>query len=296
MPRPILAFALSLILAGCGASTDAAGPAADGDTDYADAMAAEHADETPAATAATAPAPSAEVSGEAVTYATLDGKAIAGYLARPTAGAAGGKAPGVLMIHEWWGLNDNIRAMARRMAGEGYVTLAVDLYEGEVASDPGRARELIGTVDPARAVENLRQARAYLTGAGGAADSVGVIGWCFGGGWALRTGLALGEEIDAVVMYYGQPITDPEELAELQAPLLGIFGGQDSGIPLEAVNAMSNALGKLHKPVEIVVYPQAGHAFANPSGERYRPEDAESAWERTIDELRHSLSPGPEAQ
>jgi carboxymethylenebutenolidase len=190
-------------------------------------------------------------------------------------------APAVIVIHEWWGLNDNVETMARMLAHEGYAALAVDLYGGEAAGDPEGARALMQKVmdDPAPAKDNLRQAHAYLTGTLGA-PRTGVIGWCFGGGWSLQTALLL-PELDAAVMYYGRVVTDQEELRALRAPLLGLFGAEDQGIPVDGVRAMEAALGELGKDATVVVYPGAGHAFANPSGTRYQPEAAKDAWART---------------
>jgi carboxymethylenebutenolidase len=121
---------------------------------------------------------------------------------------------------------------------------------------------------------------------------VGVIGWCFGGGWSLRSALLLGEAVDAAVVFYGQPITDPQRLAALEAPLLGIFGGQDSSIPVADVRRLESTLRELGKTAEVHVYEEAGHAFANPSGERYVPEAARQAWEETLAFLGEHLEGG----
>jgi carboxymethylenebutenolidase len=134
---------------------------------------------------------------------------------------------------------------------------------------------------PARLVENLRQAHAYLT-TKGAATKVGVVGWCFGGGWALETALQLGDGIDAAVMYYGRTQSDPKALAPLRAPLLGLFGGKDEGIPVDGVRQMEHELVKQGKNATIVIYPEADHAFANPTGNRYLAGPATDAWERTL--------------
>jgi carboxymethylenebutenolidase len=257
---------------------------AGGDTQepsHTDRMAAEHAGDHPVAGAAAdvEEPPASEVVTERVVYATVGGKEVTGYLARP-AGSAGGH-PGVIVIHEWWGLNDNVETMARMLAHEGYAALAVDLYGGEAAGDPEGARALMQKVmdDPAPAKDNLRQAHAYLTRKLGA-PRTGVIGWCFGGGWSLQTALLL-PELDAAVMYYGRVVTDQDELRALRAPLLGLFGAEDQGIPVDGVRAMEAALGELGKDVTIVVYPGAGHAFANPSGTRYQADAAKDAWAKT---------------
>lgn len=264
------------------ATAHGAALAADDVHDHAAKMHHEHAGETPGATAAAATAPAAAVSGENVVYAQLGGTPVTGYLARPEAGS--GALPGLIVIQEWWGLNDNIRAMARRFAGEGYVALAVDLYEGTQAdnSDAAYAAMNQAMEKPDRLLDNLRQAHAYLRETAGA-TKIGVVGWCFGGGWSLRTALELGDGIDAAVMYYGRTVDDPEQLRRLSAPLLGLFGGQDRGIPVAGVRAMENELEALGKPVTIVVYPDADHAFANPSGQRYDEAAATDAWKRATE-------------
>lgn len=255
------------------------------DAEYADAMSKEHADETPTPSGAADGEPAGEVTSETVTYATVDGNEVQGYLARP---AGMDDAPGLIVIHEWWGLNDNVRKMADKLAGEGYTALAVDLYNGASADSPEKARELVQSVDDDLAHQNLRQAYAYLTDKAGAGH-VGTIGWCFGGGWSLKTALLMPEEIDATVIYYGRLVTDSERLATLDMPILGLFGAEDTGIPVSSVREFEQALQELDKNVEIHVYDGAGHAFANPSGSRYQEEAATKAWAETTDFLASHL-------
>jgi carboxymethylenebutenolidase len=189
----------------------------------------------------------------------------------------------VLVIHEWWGLNDHIRTMARRLADAGYLALAVDLYEGEVAEDRDTARKLVTRAreQTERGEENLSQALAYLRAELGA-EKVGVIGWCFGGGWSLATALNEPDGIDATVIYYGRLVTDEAELAVLDSPILGIFGALDEGIPVATVREFEAALDSLGKEASIHVYEGANHAFANPTGTRYQAEAAADAWARTL--------------
>ena len=165
----------------------------------------------------------------------------------------------------------------------------MDLYGGEAAQTPERARELMmqAMQAPEATEANLRAAAEYLQRAG--SPRLGVIGWCFGGGWSLRTALAMPGAIDAAVVYYGQPITEADRLEKLDAPLLGLFGGADQGIPVEKVREMEAKLRELGKDATIVVYPGAGHAFANPSGTTYDPAVAAEAWERTRDFLARQL-------
>lgn len=257
---------------GCGGSTE---------SDYADRMATEHAGDRPVPSGAASVEPAAAIEEQTVEYATVDGQPVQGFLARP-AGAEGG-GPAIIVIQEWWGLNDNIRAMARRLAGEGYTALAVDLYQGQVAEDPERARELMSQSmerEP-QLEDNLRQAYDYLVRETGA-TKVASIGWCFGGGWSLRTALMLRKNIAACVVYYGHLPTDKETLSALGSPLIGFFGAEDGGIPVDTVHAFEQTLGELGKDAEIHIYPGADHAFANPSGTRYNAEAAEDAWNKTL--------------
>ncbi len=158
-----------------------------------------------------------------------------------------------------------------------------DYAERIVAADRDQARALMqaAMADPEAAKDNLRQAYRFLTGQG--AGKVGSIGWCFGGGWSLQTALALPGELDAAVIYYGRVITDRDQLATLTTPILGHFGSEDQGIPIDGVREFEKLLGELGKEASIHVYQGANHAFANPSGTRYDAEAAEQAWQRTLE-------------
>ncbi len=251
----------------------------------ANRIAAEHRNDQPLATAATTE-PAVPITIKQVEYATVNGKTVTGYLARPE---AMGQFPGLLTIHEWWGLNNNIQAMTRRLAGEGYTVLAVDLYSGKTAESPGNARQLVQTVmqNQKAAQSNLQQAYEYLANER-QAPAIGVIGWCFGGGWALQTALLL-PKLDAAVIYYGELVTDSQALKKLETPVLGIFGAKDQGIPVESVRSFETALKSLGKTAEIYIYENAGHAFANSSGDRYVPEAAADAWQKTTGFLNQHL-------
>lgn len=248
-------------------------------------------------------APSANVTAEragldtrSVDYATLGGQPVAGYMARPA--EAEGPLPALIVIHEWWGLNEPVRAMTRRLAAAGYVALAVDLYGGRTAAEAQRARRLMqqAMARAERLEQNLRQA-VYFLEVMPSTGRIGSIGWCFGGGWSLRTALLLPRVLDAAVIYYGRLVTDRDALAPLEVPLQGHFGADDGAIPLERVRSFERTLTALDKRHEIHVYEDAGHAFANPSGERYVEAAADLAWERTLAFLRRNLrheAGGPE--
>lgn len=261
------------------------------DAGYLAAMTALHASDTPVASPIAEIAPRQPVTGRDVVYATVGGKPVRGYLAQPK--TVKGALPAVIVIHEWWGLNDNIRHMADRLAGEGYTALAVDLYNGQSANAPAQARAMMKKVlaDTDAAESNLKQAYAYLHDIAHA-PRIGVIGWCFGGGWSLQTALMLPDRIAATVMYYGRPVDNVAALSKLKMPLIGFFGEEDRGITVADVNAFQRALKQAHVNAEIHEYPGAGHAFANPSGQNYRPAAANDAWRRTVAFLDRYLQPG----
>jgi len=263
-------------------------PDGGGDDTITDEMADEHEGEEPTATEAAEMEPSQPVTTRQVDYATLDGDAVTGYYAEPE--KFEGELPGLMVIQEWWGLNDNIRKMTERLAGEGYRALAVDLYEGQVAREADRAQELMQQAmqDKQRLQQNIRQAHQYLDQKVGAPD-IGVVGWCFGGGWSLQTALMLPDKIDATVIYYGQLVTDREQLEKLDMPVLGLFGADDEAIPPEQVEQFESTLEELDKEARIHIYEEAGHAFANPSGERYNADAATDAWKKTVEFLNEHL-------
>ncbi len=223
--------------------------------------------------------PKYAVSGTDVIYTA----GITGYYARPTDTKA---YPGVVMIHEWWGLNEHIKQMARELAGQGYQVLAVDLHKGQVATTPDEARQLTGSLDQDEARANLRAAVAYLRSNN--ASRIASLGWCFGGGQSLQLALS-GEELDATIVYYGSLVTDTTELSAIDWPVLGVFGDQDQSIPVERVQAFETALDVNGTPNEIYIYDGVGHAFANPSGANYAPDETKDAWTKTLEFLARTL-------
>jgi len=297
MPRwgQLFAVALSMVLffQACGSSnTSTVAPSSgavtseqaggeSGQSSTMENLVNEHSGDVPNPTPVALAEPTVPVVGEDIVYATVDGQSVKGYLAQPEA-SVGQALPAIIAIHEWWGLNDNIRATSRRLAGEGYTVLALDLYGGKVANDPATARDLTRTVtdNPGSAQDNIAQAAQFLTEQYDAPE-IGSIGWCFGGNWSLRTGLLL-PDLDAMAIYYGQLILAPEALDGLDMPVIGFFGEDDSSIPVEDVENFEQILNDLGKTASINLYPGVGHAFANPSGNNYNPEAAEDAWEKTM--------------
>ncbi len=215
------------------------------------------------------------------------------YLARPETRAADKPLPGLILIHEWYGLNDWVKQQAVRFAERGYVALAVDLYRGEVATDGEHAHELMRGLPDERAVADLQAAFDWLSKHeavrgrandaaasskdGSNASKIGAIGWCMGGGFALK--LAIAEpRLDAAVICYGRPVTDVEQLKKIKCPLLGIWGATDRGIDVEP---FKKALDDAKVKATHHVYPGAGHAFLNENNKRgYNKEQAEKAWKQ----------------
>lgn len=197
-----------------------------------------------------------------------------------------GKYPGVVMIHEWWGLNSNIKDMAKELAKEGYRVLAVDLF-GRVATTPDEARAQTTGLDQVKALENLKAAAKFLKQNG--ASKVASLGWCFGGKQSVELAIS-GEKLDATVVYYGSGLaTTTDKLQAIKWPVLGIFGDQDQAIPIATVRAFETSLNTLGITNEIYIYPGVGHAFANPSGMNYAPEETKDAWAKTLAFLEKNL-------
>ncbi|MEZ0269978.1 MAG: dienelactone hydrolase family protein [Nitrososphaeraceae archaeon] len=215
-----------------------------------------------------------------------------GYLVYPSAsnenksGNNNGTLPAVVMIHENKGLNDHIKNMANLLARNGYVVLAVDLFKGEVTTDRNRSSELTQYIrdNPDIATANLQSAVKYLASLPNVnADKIASLGWCFGGAQSLQ--LALNSQdhpLAATVIYYGRLITDNATLAKIKWPVLGIFGDQDSSIPVDTVKAFESALNSNNIPNEIYIFKGVGHAFANPSGDNYAPTETKDAWDKTL--------------
>lgn len=224
------------------------------------------------------------VETETVEY--LDGTT--GYLARPV---GEGPFPALVLIHEWWGLNDNIRDLAFAFAQQGYMALAVDLYEGQVATTPEEAGALAGAVrgDVDTAFTNLESAVSYLKARTDVdPTSLASVGWCFGGGWAYEMAKNdLG--IDASVMYYGRFSPD-DDLSMMRADILGHFGEDDRSIAVDDVIQFQANLATLDGDHAVFIYPNAGHAFANEDNEEaYNEEAAKTAWTRTLEFLKREL-------
>ena len=227
-----------------------------------------------------------------------------GYLVYPTSisqlgdnsnvSANNNKLPAVVMIHEWWGLNENIKDMAETLAKEGFVVLAVDLYEGQVANTTDLAQFLVSKIreNPSESIKNLQHAVRYLASLENVNPSkIASLGWCFGGGQSLQLALNTEPEypLAATIIYYGNLVSDPESISKIKGPVLGIFGDQDQSISVDSVKQFEEALNTKGIPNQIYVYKGVGHAFANPSGDNYAPQETQDAWEKTVSFLKNYL-------
>lgn len=211
-----------------------------------------------------------------------------GHMARPD---GDGPFPAVVVIQEWWGLDDHIKGVADRLAHEGFAALAPDLYRGKVVQEPDDARKLSMELDREQAIKDIQGAVDYLVSQPSVSPKLaGVVGFCMGG--ALAAGMSyMGERVGAVVVFYGGRgfPTNDKEYKKVSAPLLGLFGEDDKGIPIEKVNEIEKKLKEHGKTHEIVIYPGAGHAFFNDERESYRKETAADAWARTLGWFRRYL-------
>ena len=180
--------------------------------------------------------------------------------------------PGLILIHEWWGLNDNIKEFARSFARLGYVALAVDLYNGRSAGTPEtEVRQNL----PA-AFENLTHAVEYLRGLPEVVgDRLASVGWCFGGGWSYE--MARNDMgVRASVMYCGR-FSQDDDFSKMRALILGNFGEEDRAISVDSVREFQATVKTLNGDHGIYIYPNAGHAFANSDSANYNAEAAELA-------------------
>ncbi|MGB8474357.1 MAG: dienelactone hydrolase family protein [Candidatus Acidiferrum sp.] len=212
---------------------------------------------------------------------------VSGYLALPE---GHGRHPALVVIHEWWGLNDQIKGEARKLASQGYVALAVDLYRGKVATTPEEAHELMRGVPDDRGIRDLKAAYAYLASRRDVeANKIGSVGWCMGGGWSIQ--LAMNEpKLAACIVNYGSLPTEASSIEKIKAPVLGNFGADDRGITPDSVHAFDAAMKAAGKSVDVKIYEGAGHAFENPNNKQgYRPEATADAWARMTAFLKKTL-------
>ncbi len=215
------------------------------------------------------------------TYSGSNGQELIGYLAQPE---GAGPHPAVLLIHEWWGLNEGMTILANALAAEGYVVLAPDAYRGRVTAQFPRALWLRLTTPEEQVFADVDAALAYLM----SLDNVDTtrlasMGFCFGGGHSLQLGMRQSENLALTIIYYGAVVTDEELLRPLTdgQPVLGVFGEEDQSIAVADVLEFETALNTLAIPNEITIYEGVGHAFL--TEENYnQPGAAMDAWQQTL--------------
>lgn len=241
--------------------------------------------EAPAAT------PEASESGDDVplveqnlAYGEAGNENLIGYLVMPADAVE--PLPGIIVIHGEGGLDEETRELTRRLASERYIALAVDLYASVSAEDPPDAAARVGALlrQSEATLGNIHQANDYLTKYA-FVPSVAVIGMAAGGSWALRAGIAMPDEVDGIIMYYGQIITESAALGQITAPLLGHFAGLDEAIPAADARFFRTRLRDEGKRGEIMIYPNARAGFANTSSPAYDAAAAAEAWQRTVEFL-----------
>lgn len=202
------------------------------------------------------------------------------YLAQPE---GEGPFPALIVIHEWWGLNDWVKGNAEHFAKQGYVALAIDLYRGGVAASSDEAHELMRGVPEDRAARDLKAADAFLkTLTSVKKDRIGSIGWCMGGGYSLAAALNV-RSLAACVICYGRLVTENDEIEKIPCPVLGIFGEDDRGITPESVREFEEVSSRAGRQVRTMIYPGAGHGFMNPNNKAgYRDSSATDAWKQIL--------------
>jgi len=218
---------------------------------------------------------------------------ISGYLVNPnnasTTDTNNSKLPAIIMIHEWWGLNQQIKNEADKLANEGFVVLAIDLFNGKVASTPSEAMKITKTANENQTemISNMKSAVNYLKNLDNVdSTKIASIGWCFGGGQSLQLALNSGNDpLAATIIYYGNLVDDKNNISKIKWPVLGFFGGLDNSIPINQVNQFRDSLNSNNVTNEIYIYENVGHAFANPTGDNYAPNETKDAWNKTIEFL-----------
>ena len=238
----------------------------------------DHKHDSPVTTKAAMRAPESDTRSSEVIYGQTGEQQHKGYLSQPENKKV---KSGLIVIHEWWGLNEDIHLMADQLAGLGYHSLAVDLYDGKSADGVREAFQLSTGLSKNEdaALANLKEAYDYLTDELGV-EKVGIIGWCLGGKWSLRGSLLLPNEIDATVIYYGSLIDDRAKLATLEMPIIGFIGTKDR-LHKQFIQ-FDEDLKALNKDYSVHVYEGAKHAIANASGMAYEAGAAEDSWEKTV--------------
>jgi len=222
---------------------------------------------------------------EHATFSAKSGAPASGELALPK---AAGKAPGLVLLQEWWGLNDHIKDLANRLAAEGFVVLAPDLYHGVTTKSADEAAKMMTELDGRRAMDDIAGAASFLAGDPRTNGKVGVIGFCMGGAYALAAACWV-PEIAAVVPFYGLPPEENVKWENVKAPIQMHYGKKDNWVTADKVNAIKHKLEALGQKMETFEY-DADHAFVNDTRPEVHDADAaKTAWKRATQFLHHHL-------
>lgn len=220
-------------------------------------------------------AQAAAAKAEPFTFQTMGNRTASGVIAKP----AQWPAPAVVLVHEWWGLNDQIKAVAVELANQGYVAIAIDLYGKPATTDPAAAKAMMAALDTEAALDVMASTIYWARDQTFVNGKVGTVGWCFGGAWSLNASMSA--PVDATVIYYGNVERSVNQLRSLVGPVIGHFGTKDTSIPESMVKQFAENMQAADKSLTVYWY-DADHAFANPTGARYDAADAAQAWERTL--------------
>jgi len=241
------------------------------------------------ATAEALSGPERAMLAETLPYADIDEQLVYGHFSFPADMVE--PIPAIILIHDRWGLDESIHAISQRLAAEGYIVLAVDLFRGGNTESTSVAREFEINVleNPDLAAENIRQAYQFLKESFGV-PAIATVGMGFGGGWSLNSAMLLPDELDASVIFYGQVIDDMEKLTPIQVPILGLFGENDRVVRSDTVLDFEAALKALKKEAKIEIFAGAGRGFADTHSTNYDAEIAEVAWQQTLNFLEQHLN------
>ncbi|MBX3191555.1 MAG: dienelactone hydrolase family protein [Labilithrix sp.] len=221
-----------------------------------------------------------------VSFTGKDGKKVDGQLAEPS---GTGKAPAVVLVQEWWGINDHVKSLAERLAKEGFLVVAPDLYHGKIAKDADEAGKLMTELDTLQAVQEIGAAASYLREHPRGNGKVGVIGFCLGGALSFASACHV-DGLSAVVPFYGIPPAEKVDYTKVTAPILAHFAKNDEWATVAKAEEIKKQLDAQSKPMTLEVY-DAQHAFVNDTRpEVYDAANAKLAWSRSVDFLKKHLS------
>jgi carboxymethylenebutenolidase len=224
------------------------------------------------------------MAGSMVTFPS-NGRSAQGYLSLPESG----KGPGVVVIQEWWGLVPHIKEWADRLAAQGFVALAPDLYDGKTTTEPDEAGKLMMSMKADEAAKHMGGAYEHLKTHEASTGKVGCVGFCMGGGLSLY--LATLRPVDACVIYYGVLPGVQPDVAKLQGPVLGHYAEKDAFASPDTARALEKQIRDAGKQVEFHIYPDTDHGFANDTRpDVYSEAASKQAWDRTLEFFRKNLA------